>query len=55
MNEVDEASNETLLKAYASLTHRMHAANRKRDKFLENDLRIQRNRLEDEILRRMNR
>jgi mannose/fructose-specific phosphotransferase system component IIA len=39
-----------LLKSYAALTHRMHAA---RDSFEENELRVQRNTVEDEILRRM--
>lgn len=48
-----QSSSENLLKTFAALTHRMHAARDKKDPFLENNLRVSRNLVEDEILRRM--
>jgi hypothetical protein len=56
--EVAEAlrrtSNEGLLKTFAALTHRLHAADRKAEHAaLALDIRAQRDRVEQEILRRM--
>lgn len=46
-------SNGALLKTFAQLTHRIHAAQRKPDAVKELELRGQRDRVELEILRRM--
>lgn len=49
-------SDEGLLKAFAVLTHRLHAVDRKKGPeaaVLAMDLRQQRNRVEEEILKRM--
>jgi hypothetical protein len=48
-------SDEGLLKTFAALTHRIHAATRKKDRLKELDLRVQRDVVEGEILRRMRR
>lgn len=63
--DIDEAtlklrrtSDEGLLTAYAALTHRMHVADRGKGpatKALALNLRISRERVRDEILRRMKR
>lgn len=45
-------SDEGLLKTFASLTHRLHVADRQRA-VSAHDIRAQRNRVEEEILRRM--
>lgn len=52
------ASDETLLTVFATLTHRLHVADRKKGPeaaVLAQDIRTQRDRVQDEILRRMKR
>lgn len=48
--EVREADDRTLLVTFASLTHIMHTA---RTSDREHEFRVQRDQVEDEILRRM--
>ena len=48
------ARNETLLKTFAALTHRLHVADRNSEqRALASDLRAQRDIVQEEILRRM--
>jgi hypothetical protein len=60
MDEADKALHETadenLLRAFAALTHRLHAADRAKGPdaaLLALDIRVQRDRVQEEILRRM--
>jgi hypothetical protein len=60
MDEAEEAlhrtADENLLRAFAALTHRLHAADRGKTPdaaLLALDIRMQRDRVEQEILRRM--
>lgn len=50
---LERTSNEALLRSFAALTHRIHAASRKKDREHEMELRGQRGKVEAEILRRM--
>lgn len=50
VTEVRSADDRTLLVTFASLTHIMHTA---RTSDRENEFRVQRDQVEDEILRRM--
>lgn len=50
---LERTSGQALLKTFAALTHRMHAAQRKPDRAKEFELRLQRDKIEVEILRRM--
>lgn len=50
---LERASNVSLLTTFAALTHRLHAADRKNRAEKSRDLRVQRDIVEEEILRRM--
>lgn len=49
--ELQAADTDALLRAAYALTHRMHAA--RKDPMFENDLRVQRNLIDNEIKRRI--
>lgn len=51
--KLQATSDEGLLTTFAALTHRIHAATRKKDTVKELEVRAQRDRVRDEILARM--